>query len=157
MKMEVGVEVLIHLFITSAPDWRQWSGSRLPSGSPLKKPKVPFAQGDGRAPGVVWKLWRYWLHQELSRCYKNILCHASGDIPLTAVRTSCKSKSYLTIDGRSASLSWFQAIIWEPGTKFLSLPCKSLLIVAFIYYGGPSLTRGSVRNFQYSQNSVRTS
>jgi hypothetical protein len=37
-------------------------------------------------------------------------------------QTKSQSQSYLTIDGQSASLSWYQATIWDPRPIFLSLP-----------------------------------
>jgi hypothetical protein len=51
----------------------------------------------------------------------------------------CLSLSYITTDGQSASLSWYQAPIWGFWPDFYY--CQT--IVGF-WYGVPSLTRGRV-------------
>jgi hypothetical protein len=55
----------------------------------------------------------------------------------TRISQSCQS--YITTDGQSASLSWFQAPIWGLWPNFYY--CQT---IAGFLYGAPSLTRGRV-------------
>jgi hypothetical protein len=58
-----------------------------------------------------------------------------------------QSQSYLTPDGQSASLSWYQAIIWSPLAIFISLPMQlQFRQLGDCYYVETSLIRGRVCN-----------
>jgi hypothetical protein len=60
------------------------------------------------------------------------------------------SKSYLTTDGQSASLSSYQATNWDPRPIFLSLHGYYFQAITAFWYGAPSLTRGRVSNLLYN-------
>jgi hypothetical protein len=61
--------------------------------------------------------------------------------------TPSLSQSYLTTDSQSASLSWYEATIWDPWPIFLSLAWKLYLdSCGDCNYGAPSLMRGQVCN-----------
>jgi hypothetical protein len=47
---------------------------------------------------------------------------ATCSTPIVVSRLSHNQASYRTTEGQSASLSWYQATIWDPRTIFLSLP-----------------------------------
>jgi hypothetical protein len=56
---------------------------------------------------------------------------------------SSHSQSYLTTDGKSTSLSWYQATMWGPRPIFLSLPRKlSTKICGFLSVGRPLSREG---------------
>jgi hypothetical protein len=68
-----------------------------------------------------------------------------------------KSQSYVTTDSQSATLSWCQALIWDPWPIF---PLLSLIIFRQLWVcwcGVPSLMRGQVCNLQCDDASSITS
>jgi hypothetical protein len=66
-----------------------------------------------------------------------------------------QSQIYLTTDVQSASLSWCQASIWDPGPDSFFFHGNSLKTDAVLfYYGTPYLTIGQVYTFQCSHSSV---
>jgi hypothetical protein len=64
---------------------------------------------------------------------------------------SSLSLSYITTDGQSASLSWYQAPIWGLWPDFYH--CQT---ITGFWYGTPSLTRGRVCLFQCKKYNIRT-
>jgi hypothetical protein len=53
---------------------------------------------------------------------RSVLCKFGNDALNLVLASSKKSQSYLTTDGQSASLSWYQATICDLLQIFLSLP-----------------------------------
>jgi hypothetical protein len=71
---------------------------------------------------------------------------ASGSSPLfTDSCTELSLSFYITTDGQSASLSWYQAPIWGLWPDFYYC-----LTIAGFWYGAPSLTRGRVSFTMYN-------
>jgi hypothetical protein len=58
MKTYKGVDVYIHIFLTSALIGGEWSDSRLGRFTPGKESLVPIVYEDGWIPEPVWKTWR---------------------------------------------------------------------------------------------------
>jgi hypothetical protein len=59
---------------------------------------------------------------------------------------SMSSSSYLMANGQSASLSWYQANIWDPQPIYPSLHGYIFRHLHFLWYEAPSLMRGRVCN-----------
>jgi hypothetical protein len=58
MKTYVGVDVYIHVFLTSALVGGEWPASRLAALLPGKEPPVSIEQEAGWAPELVLMTWR---------------------------------------------------------------------------------------------------
>jgi hypothetical protein len=58
MKTYGGVDVQIHVSLTSALAGGEWSASRPGRFTPGKEPPVPIGKEAGWAPEPVWTLWR---------------------------------------------------------------------------------------------------
>jgi hypothetical protein len=58
MKAYMGVDVYIHIFLTSALAGGEWSASRPGSFTPRKEPPVPIVQEVGWTPEPVWTTWK---------------------------------------------------------------------------------------------------
>jgi hypothetical protein len=57
MKTYGGVDVWIHIFLTSTLAGGKWSTSRLGKFTPKERAPVPIGQEAGWAPKPVWTLW----------------------------------------------------------------------------------------------------
>jgi hypothetical protein len=64
-------------------------------------------------------------------------------------------RSYITTDGRSASISWYRAPLWDLRPDITS--CRNVAVCNLwsCIWGAPSLTRGRVSNLQCNHSMVR--
>jgi hypothetical protein len=78
-------------------------------------------------------------------CCPHLRLTGYGGAVLTCLhKASLEKSSYLTIDGQSASLSWYQATIWDTRPIFLPLHLNHLKILVFLVGGALSDERMGV-------------
>jgi hypothetical protein len=93
MKAYGGMDIQIHIFLTSALVGGEWSVSRPAALSPGKEPEVPIIQEGWWTPEPIWTIWR----RQNSWPYQDTKSDPSVVHPVASRYTDCSTLFICTI------------------------------------------------------------